>query len=166
VRENGDGSPLEFVLTRSECKKDYAESILPKLRLRTRREVQGKASMRGRRVLVVEDEAVVALMIVDLLVQAECIVIGPAATTGSALDLIEREAFDCAVLDVKLLDGQVFPVADALAARGVPFLFATGYQSDTLGARYAEVPRIEKVYDCADLLDALAGLLESKPRAA
>jgi len=126
----------------------------------------GRASLKSRRVLVVEDEAVEALMLEELLIQAGCVVIGPAVTTESALSLIGREAIDCAVLDVKLVDGEAFPVADALAARGVPFLFATAYEADALGASYAAVPRVEKVYDCADLLDALAGLLESKPHAA
>jgi CheY-like chemotaxis protein len=83
--------------------------------------MQGRASLEGRRVLVVEDEAVEALMLEDLLAQAGCVVIGPAGTTDSALTLIEQEAIDCAVLDVKLLDGQVFPVADTLVARGVPY---------------------------------------------
>jgi CheY-like chemotaxis protein len=122
--------------------------------------------LRGRRILVVEDEAVVSLMIIDLLAEAGCEVIGPAATTESALALIEQEGIDCAILDVKLLDGQVFPVADTLTARGVPFVFATGYAADTLGARYTGVPRIEKVYDRDELLDAVAVILDPKPRAA
>jgi hypothetical protein len=62
--------------------------------------------------------------------------------------------------------GKPFPIAGALSARGVPFVFATAYQGHALGAGYAEVPRIEKVYDRADLLCALAGLLKSKPHAA
>ena len=104
------------------------------------------------------------MMVEDLLSEAGCIVVGPASTTESALALIEHETVDCAVLDVKLLDGQVFPVADTLAARGVPFIFATGYQSDALGARYDGVPRIEKVYDRDELLDAVAFILDLKPR--
>jgi CheY-like chemotaxis protein len=102
--------------------------------------MEGRASLQGRRVLVVEDEAAEALMLEDLLAQAGCVVIGPAGTTESALNLIEQEAVDCAVLDVKLLDGQVFPVADTLVARGVPFVFATAYEADALGARYAGAP--------------------------
>ena len=128
--------------------------------------MQGRASLRGRRVLVVEDEALVSLMIAELLTEAGCEVIGPASTTDSALALIEQEVIDCAVLDVKLLDGQVFPVADTLAARGVPFVFATGYHAEAIGARYAGVPRIEKVYDNAQLLDAVSVILDPRPRAA
>jgi CheY-like chemotaxis protein len=128
--------------------------------------MQGRASLEGRRVLVVEDEAVEALMLEDLLAQAGCIVIGPAGTVESALTLIEQKAIDCAVLDVKLLDGQVFAVADTLAARGVPFVFATAYQADALGARYAEAPRIEKVFDRDELLNAVALILDPRPRAA
>jgi DNA-binding response OmpR family regulator len=128
--------------------------------------VQGRASLRGRRVLVVEDEALESLMIEDLLTQAGCTVIGPAASTDSALALIEQEAIDCAVLDVKLLDGPVFPVADTLAARGVPFVFATGCAAEAISARYAGVPRIDKVYDNAQLLGAVSVTLDPKPRAA
>ena len=128
--------------------------------------MQGRASLEGRRVLVVEDEAVEALMLEDLLAQAGCIVIGPAGTIESALTLIEEKAIDCAVLDVKLVDGEAFPVADALATRGVPFVFATAYQASALGARYAEAPRIEKVYDRDELLDAVALILDAKPHAA
>src|SRR6266850_2014306 len=128
--------------------------------------MQGRASLEGRRILVVEDEAVEALMLEDLLAEAGCVVIGPAGTTESALTLIEQKAIDCAVLDVKLLDGQVYPVADTLAARGVPFVFATAYEADALASRYAKAPRIEKVYDRDELLDAVALILETKPRAA
>jgi CheY-like chemotaxis protein len=119
--------------------------------------------LQGRRVLVVEDEAVEALMLEDLLAQLGCIVVGPAATAESALTLIEREAIDCAVLDIKLVDGQVFPVADTLAARGVPFVFATAYPADALGARYAGAPHIEKVYDREELLGAVALVLAREP---
>jgi DNA-binding response OmpR family regulator len=115
---------------------------------------------------VVEDEAVEALMLEDLLAQVGCVVIGPAATAESALSLIEQEAIDCAILDVKLVDGQVFPVADALTARGVPFVFATAYQADALGGRYAGAPHIEKVYDRDELLDAVALILDRRPHAA
>jgi CheY-like chemotaxis protein len=98
----------------------------------------------------------------DVLAQVGCIVIGPTATTESALALIEQEAVDCAILDVKLVDGQVFPVADTLAARGVPFVFATAYQADALG-KYARAPHIEKVYDRDELLEAIALMLDRQP---
>ena len=102
-------------------------------------------------------------MLEDVLAQVGCIVIGPAATTESALALIEQEAVDCAILDVKLVDGQVFPVADTLAARGVPFVFATAYQADALGNRYAGARHIEKVYDRDELLEAVALMLDRQP---
>ena len=77
----------------------------------------GSNELEGRRVLIVEDEAVVSLMIADLLTDAGCIVVGPAATTKAAFAFIEEESIDCAVLDVKLTDGLAFPVADALSHR-------------------------------------------------
>ena len=73
----------------------------------------GSGLLSGRRILIVEDEAIVSLMLEDLLTESGCIVIGPVGTTQSALRLIEHEPIDCAVLDVKLADGMSVPVAEA-----------------------------------------------------
>jgi CheY-like chemotaxis protein len=122
----------------------------------------GSNELEGRRVLIVEDEAVVSLMIADLLSDAGCIVVGPAATTKAAFAFIEEESIDCAVLDVKLTDGLAFPVADALMARGVPFVFATGYDRTALDSRYIAAPLVGKVFDRSDLLSALVALVGHK----
>ena len=67
------------------------------------------------------------MMLSDLLTDAGCVVVGPAETAQSALRLIEQEPIDCAILDVKLMDGTSLPVAEALASRGIRFALATGY---------------------------------------
>jgi DNA-binding response OmpR family regulator len=81
----------------------------------------------GKRVLVVEDEMLVALMVEDMLADAGCIVIGPFARVSDALAAIKGEALDFALLDVNVAGEKVFSVARALEKRGVPFLFVTGY---------------------------------------
>ena len=90
--------------------------------------VAGRATLRGRRVLVAEDEPLVALEIEEALRDSGCEVVGPAATLDAALRLAGREArLDAAVLDVNLGGQAAFPAADLLVRRGVPVVFATGY---------------------------------------
>jgi DNA-binding response OmpR family regulator len=84
-------------------------------------------SLEGKRVLVVEDELLVALLIVDMLAEEGCGVVGPFSTVESALDAAQTERFDLALLDVNLAGEKVFPVAEALSARKIPFMFLTGY---------------------------------------
>ncbi|MDO8910342.1 MAG: response regulator [Phenylobacterium sp.] len=81
----------------------------------------------GLRVLVVEDEMMVSMLIEDMLTDLGCIVVGPAARLDEAIALAEREQIDCAVLDVNLGGQPIFPLADILRAKGAPFAFATGY---------------------------------------
>lgn len=111
-----------------------------------------------RRVLVVEDEALVAMLVEDALLDAGASVIGPAATVAEALALLERETPDAAVLDLNLAGETSTPVADALAARGVPFVVATGYGADGLPPGHASVPVLAKPYDPDDLTAALGRL--------
>jgi CheY-like chemotaxis protein len=86
----------------------------------------------------------------ESLTQCGAAVIGPAAALGEALMLADRkERPDCAVLDLNLNGEMVFPLADALAERGVPFVFLTGYREDFIPARYANVPRYEKPFNYA-----------------
>jgi len=81
----------------------------------------------GLRVLVVEDEMMVSMLIEDMLTDLGCIVVGPAARLDEAIALAESEQIDCAVLDVNLGGQPIFPLADILRAKGAPFAFATGY---------------------------------------
>ena len=113
----------------------------------------------GRKVLVVEDEMIVAWLLEDMLVDLGCAIVGPANSVNQALAMIDAEAFDAAVLDVNL-DGQMsYPVADALTARGMPFVFSTGYDKDTLRDGYRTFPVLQKPFHRSELGDALAKLL-------
>ena len=102
---------------------------------------------------------IVAWLLEDMLADLGCVVIGPAASVDQALAMIDAEAIDVALLDVNL-DGQMsYPVADALAARGVPFAFSTGYDKDRLLEHYRNVPALQKPFHSSELTDMLAALL-------
>src|SRR5450759_748326 len=112
-----------------------------------------------RRVLVVEDEVLVAWLLEDMLADLGCAVLGPAASVKQALAMIDAEAIDVAVLDVNLNGQLSYPVADALAARGVPFVFSTGYDKDRMLDGYKTFPVLQKPYHRAELENTLARLL-------
>jgi two-component sensor histidine kinase/DNA-binding response OmpR family regulator len=113
----------------------------------------------GRRVLVVEDEVMVAWTLEDMLAELGCTVVGPAVRVDQALAMIETEAVDAVVLDVNLNGEKSYPVADALAARGVPFVFSTGYNKNNLLTGYRAFPMLQKPFNRAKLGGALAELL-------
>lgn len=105
----------------------------------------------GRRVLVVEDEMLVAMLLEDMLTDLGCTPVGPAGDIEDALRLVENARFDMAILDVNLNGHGSYPIADALKARGVPFAFATGYGADGVSAGYADAPTLQKPFLQADL---------------
>jgi len=96
------------------------------------------------RVLLVEDEALVAMMIQECLADFGYQVVGPVATASEAAAQANDGYFEAAVLDVNLGDGAVYPIADILTARGVPFVFVTGYEADSVEPRFRKVPILQK----------------------
>ena len=118
--------------------------------------------LRGRTVLIVEDEYFIASEIAHTLRAQGAIVVGPAATVDGARRLIEAaEALDGAFLDINLRGQAVYPIADLLRSRDLPFVFATGYDATRIPADYVGVPRCEKPVDAAVVADALAALIEA-----
>jgi CheY-like chemotaxis protein len=113
----------------------------------------------GRRLLVVEDEMLVLLNVEDILADLGCTSVSAAATVNQALGLIATQSFDAAMVDVNLDGRTSYPVADALAARGVPFVFSTGYSGQSLNDGYRDRPVLGKPYREADLVEVLARLL-------
>jgi DNA-binding response OmpR family regulator len=115
-------------------------------------------TLEGLRILVVEDEAVIAMMLEELLRQSGAIVLGPVGTASEAVALIEQNSLDCAILDYKLVDGSSLGVADTLVKRDVPFLFASGCDASVIDSRYPNAPFLEKVFDRAELLAAISAI--------
>jgi CheY-like chemotaxis protein len=124
--------------------------------------------LEGSRLLIVEDDYMIAA---DLAFQCERLgakVIGPACSVQDALELIEKYAgdLDGAALDINLNGERVFPVADALIARDIPFIFATGYDKKLIPPAYAQVPRCDKPIDTGVMAKALAAHMERRRTAA
>jgi CheY-like chemotaxis protein len=118
------------------------------------------APFTGRRILVIEDDYLVAQLLVELLEDAGAEVVGPAGWLEEAIELIEREGqtLDAAVLDVNLHGKRSYPIADALIRHSVGFLFATGYGAGVIDSKYQSHPRCEKPFHTDALLTALATL--------
>jgi CheY-like chemotaxis protein len=123
-------------------------------------------ALKGRRVLVVEDETMIAMLVEDMLGDLGCAVVGPAHGLDAAMALAEGGAdeagsgIDAAVLDVNLAGQPVFPLADALRAKGVPLIFSTGYGESGLRDVDAGAPVLQKPFRTADLARALEKALE------
>ena len=115
----------------------------------------------GRRILVVEDEMLVLMDIEDMLADLGCEAVFAAATNDQAIALIEAQHFDAALLDLNLNGVRSYPVADVLAARDVPFAFATGYGGHGLRDGDRERPLLVKPFECDRLEKLLTGLLSA-----
>ena len=103
------------------------------------------------RILVVEDEVLIAIEIEDTLLDMGCVVVGPAGKLSTALRLAADEMLDGAILDVNINGGTVFPVAEKLLERGIPFVLASGYSNWALPELMRNHPRLNKPYTTADL---------------
>ncbi|CAN7152598.1 response regulator [Brevundimonas sp. LjRoot202] len=109
----------------------------------------------GRRVLIVEDESLVAMLLETILEDMGCLAVGPAATVDEGLRMAADETVDAALLDVNVAGRQVFPVAQALKDRGVPFIFSTGYGEGGLPDEWRGQPTLQKPFTEAAVRDAL-----------
>ena len=118
--------------------------------------------LQGRRVLVVEDEALIGMLLEDELLRAGAEVVGPACSVKEALELINQMAADgglsAAVLDINLKGETVSPVADRLAALSVPFVFATGYGEGYNRGLHAAAPILVKPFDGNQVTDLVRDL--------
>lgn len=113
----------------------------------------------GRRILVVEDEMLVAMLLEDMLAEAGHAVVGPFSHINGALEAIDRETVDLAILDVNVGGHEIYPVAERLAERHIPFAFATGYGAHGLREPWQERPTLQKPFHRSDLfrvVDALS----------
>jgi CheY-like chemotaxis protein len=113
--------------------------------------------LRDRRILVVEDEYLIAMSLQDALESAGSIVVGPVPSVDKAIQTIDSEPhIDAAVLDVNLGGALSYGVADKLIARKIPFIFTSGYEDNVLRTRYSGVKNCPKPYLFQAIEEALA----------
>ncbi len=134
-----------------------------------RRGIGGKAPRSSApnvkpRILIVEDEPLVAMMLSGFLEHLGCTAIGPCGTPFEALSLLRESRVDAALLDVNLGGETVYPVADALARVHVPFAFLTGYGGESIEPRFVDVARLDKPVGLEQLGDAVRLLCAAAPR--
>jgi CheY-like chemotaxis protein len=103
-----------------------------------------KALVRGRRLLLIEDETLVGMMMYDTLTDLGFDVVGPINTMAEAAKAVEHGEFDAAILDVNLNGEFIYPLADIVTSRGLPFVFVTGYSAEGLEPRFSKVPVLQK----------------------
>lgn len=116
--------------------------------------------LKGVRVLVVEDQMIVAMQIEDMLQAAGCQVVGPVGTLQAAIAMAREEPLDAAVLDINLDGDKVYPAAEELHSRGIPFILATGYGEQALPEKWRQRPRLSKPFrreQLEQLLSSVAG---------
>jgi CheY-like chemotaxis protein len=118
-----------------------------------------KRELLNCKVLVVEDEMMIAMLIEDMLDEFGCKLVGPATNVPRALELIGKESIAVAVLDLNLDGKDTYAIADALQRKNVPFIFATGYGSTGLRQEYGNRPVLQKPFQARDLETALTEAL-------
>jgi CheY-like chemotaxis protein len=113
----------------------------------------------GKRILLVEDEALVAMLLEDMVLSLGAVVIGPESQLDIAIHIAETDVLDAAILDINLGGRRSYGVADALRLRGIPFAFATGYGEHGVDPAHRGVPVLMKPYTEDDVARALDLLL-------
>jgi len=109
-------------------------------------------------VLIVEDEYFIAEDLRSALERAGAKVLGPVAELSEAIEMVNRDGFDVAIIDINLHGHSAYVLADELARQDVPFVFATGYSAEVIPERFRHVKRWEKPYELGEVLDDVAGL--------
>jgi CheY-like chemotaxis protein len=131
-----------------------------------RRQASRMDRLKGRSILVVEDETLIALDLERVLKEAGCIVIGPVSTVPDAMSRIAGVAIDAAVLDVNIHAEKSLPIMDVLVAGNVPFVIVSGYARETLPVRFQGKPYLGKPFGYMDLVLALDSALRSMGKSA
>ena len=117
--------------------------------------------LQGARVLVVEDEAAISMLLEDMLLDFGCDVVGPAARLATALEMAEGESFDVAILDVNVAGEPIYPVAETIAKRALPLIFSTGYGGAGIREPFRDRPVVQKPFSQADLKRTLISAIRT-----
>ena len=124
--------------------------------------MSGEAPLHGCSILVVEDSPVVGPFTAELLSDLGCTVIGPAPNMAAARELLDGDTrIDAAMMDVHIRGERVFPLCDALEAKGVPFVLTSGYADWQMPDKWEDRPRLAKPYTIEQVEEALTALLDS-----
>jgi CheY-like chemotaxis protein len=119
----------------------------------------------GRRILIVEDEFLIRMLLEDMLTDLGHEIAGVAGRVDEACGIAQTVDCDLAILDVNLDGQEVFPVADILATRGTPFIFVTGYGGGGLPPNYQNRPTLQKPFQLDDLSKAVTNIIAGLPTA-
>ncbi|MPZ40095.1 MAG: response regulator [Rhizobiales bacterium] len=136
------GNALSVLKTQSRKRRPGGE---------TRRGNGSGVAVKSGRILLVEDEALVGMMMTDFLRDIGFHVVGPFGRVSEAIDAIGQEQLQAAVLDINLRGELIYDLADELTGRGVPIVFVTGYGADAVDQRFADFPVLQKPVDSAAL---------------
>lgn len=120
----------------------------------------------GTRVLLIEDETLVAMLLEDALAELGCKVVGPVAHIDAARHAIEHARFDCALVDIDLRGRPAYPLAELLDKRGVPFSFVTGYDARGVDREFVRWPILGKPFNARQLRAVLVSLARARRRPA
>lgn len=107
------------------------------------------------RILVVEDEVAIAMLLEDMLLDLGADVVGPIGRLAQAIESARSEPLDLAILDVNVAGEPIYPLVDVLAGRGIPFVFSTGYGAGGIDPPWRDRPVLQKPFSQADLEQAL-----------
>ena len=122
--------------------------------------------LEGRKILIVEDEAAIALALASAVAQAGGVAVGPAATVAASFALMADHKLDGALLDIRLRSETSFSVADVLAVLGIPFVFVSGMSSALMPYPHRDRPLFDKPYEMRDVIATLARLVQPAARMA
>lgn len=112
-----------------------------------------------KRVMIVDDEPMIATLLESALTDEACIIIGPFDSVAAATQAARHETLDFAVLDVNVADGKIYPIAELLEARGIPFLLLSGYGDDDVPHGRDHWPRAAKPFSIGPLIERIAATL-------
>ena len=117
------------------------------------------ADLRGIRIFLVEDESLIMMLLEDIMADLECEVVQTALTLREALDVASTVDAQVAILDINLAGDPIFPVAERLAVRGIPLIFASGYGSTTLPEIWKDRTTLSKPFSATQVEAALRSVL-------